>query len=120
MLFESQKIIASPAIRTMETAWLFAREFSYPDNNIIVDHRLYLSGEQTYYDMLFEQNDQIDSVAFFGHNPGLTDFLNHFLEEKIPYLPTSGTACIDFETGLWAEIALSKSKVRYMVFPKNI
>jgi phosphohistidine phosphatase SixA len=55
-----------------------------------------------------------------GHNPTFTNFANHFLEEKIDWLPTSAVVSISFDTPHWVNIPLAKKTTNFVAIPKEL
>ena len=50
----------------------------------------------------------------------MTDFANIFLEDKIYNMPTSGVACIEFNTDKWADIRSAAKKTNFVISPKTL
>ena len=113
-------ILCSPAVRAYETAKLFAPAFSYDPEKIIIDDRIYEHSTDNLLDVLFELENNISSAMLVGHNPTFTDFANHFLDNKIDWLPTSGVVCVNFQTNNWKEISLAKKSTSFVVYPGMI
>jgi phosphohistidine phosphatase SixA len=55
-----------------------------------------------------------------GHNPTLTYFVNHYLERKIEWLPTSGLVSISFDTDSWPEISNAGYVVNFLITPSML
>ena len=60
------------------------------------------------------------SLMIFGVILLFTQLANHFLDEPIELLPTSGVISITFETNSWLEISNAKHKTNFMLFPKQL
>jgi phosphohistidine phosphatase len=54
----------------------------------------------------------------FGHNPGLTEFVNLFDNVYIDNVPTSAVICIAFSAENWEESSSEKAKVLWVEYPK--
>ena len=89
-------ITSSNAVRYPETAKLFAAAFKYPEKNIFVDTHLYYSGIDAFYDQFYDIPEYIKYAMIIGHNPYITNFVNHFIDNKINDLPTSGLISLNF------------------------
>lgn len=111
-------IVSSHAKRAHETAKLIAKGINYPVEKIEISQHIYQVNRDDIFNILFSQNDSIDSLMIVGHNPTLTQFANLFLEEKIELLPTSGIVSISFETDKWIEVIKAKHKTNFIIFPK--
>jgi phosphohistidine phosphatase len=72
------------------------------------------------FDMIFEVNNDVQSLMIVGHNPTFTQIANYFLQEEIDIIPTSGVISIDFETNNWADIKKAKHKINFILFPKML
>jgi phosphohistidine phosphatase len=89
-------IISSHAIRAYETAKIIAAVIKYPEKEIKIDNQIYFSDGEGYFDVFYELSNDINSVMLVGHNPSITNFANHFIENKIENIPTSAVVCISF------------------------
>lgn len=113
-------IIASHAVRALETAKLLASGLDYPNHEILIESGIYYADADGLYDLVLALPDSKDAVMLVGHNPSMTQFANMFLDQKIDYLPTTGVACIGFESDDWAGIALAERRVIFFVTPKML
>ena len=60
-------------------------------------------------------DDALDNVALIGHNPAMTDFINHLCPIlELNNLPTAGWVWLRFEDVSWSEAALAVSGARVM------
>ena len=115
-----QKIISSPAVRALHSATIFARTFNFPYNEIIINEGIYHAGMNVMLSIIQQVDDNINSLMVFGHNPTFTDLANHFINNKIANVPTTGIVGLKFETNSWKEIGKSKPKDWFFDFPKKI
>ncbi|UIR56300.1 histidine phosphatase family protein [Sphingobacterium sp. SRCM116780] len=80
--------ISSPAKRAYQTAEIFIEAIKYPKIGLVKEESLY---EASYLDILKVINQiptQIQTAFIFGHNPGLSDFVEYVSNTSI-YLKTS-------------------------------
>jgi phosphohistidine phosphatase SixA len=56
----------------------------------------------------------------FGHNPTITHMANLFLHPGIELLPTTGVACISFDTESWKKIPSVEPKSEFVITPKML
>lgn len=112
--------LSSTALRAKKTAELIAKEFNYPIDKIALNEALYHADSEDVFDELYGISNKINSLMIFGHNPGLTYFVNQFLRPAIDNLPTSGVVNIEFITDKWEEINQAKFHVNFVVFPKML
>jgi phosphohistidine phosphatase len=111
-------IISSHAVRALDTAKILAHALGYPTDQIKIDPHIYISDGERIFNQFFDLSEKYKSVMIVGHNPALTDFVNHFLDPRIDNLPTSGVVSVSFLTDRWDEIPTAKFKVNFMAFPK--
>jgi phosphohistidine phosphatase len=108
------KIIASHALRALNTAVIFALNLDYPVNDIEISHAIYGKKPSNVLDLIKKQSDTISSLMIFGHNPVFTDLYNLLSGEKLENLSTSAVACIQFEAENWSKIHLKKGKKLFL------
>ncbi|MFH0866244.1 MAG: histidine phosphatase family protein [Bacteroidota bacterium] len=113
-------IVSSHAKRAYETARLMATGINFPVEKIEVSRHVYQVDRDDIFNIIFSQNDELDSLMIIGHNPILTQFANLFLNDKIDLLPTSGVISLGFETDKWIEVIKTKCKNNFILFPKML
>lgn len=113
-------IISSHATRALETAKIIGHAIGYPEDNIMISRQVYHSSADRLYDQFYDLNDKINSLMIVGHNPTLTNFANHFLDEKIDWLPTSAVVSVSFDTPHWVNVPLAKRTTNFVVAPKEL
>ena len=90
-----EKIIASPAKRTRQTALLFANAFHYSSSNIEYAAPLYESTSEELFAFIQGLDKAFTCVFIICHNPSVTDFINSYTNGKIDHVPTCGCAVLD-------------------------
>lgn len=61
-------------------------------------------------DWLSQCDDGLDNIALIGHNPAMTDFINHLCPSlELDNLPTAGWIWLRFEDVSWSEAAQAVS-----------
>lgn len=113
-------MISSHAVRAHETAKIIAGIIGISEDNIIITSKLYHGSADHIYNELFGLPNNIASVMIFGHNPTFTSFANHFLDNKIDWLPTSAVVSVTFETGHWTELPMANHKANFIITPKDL
>ncbi len=105
-VIQPQQLISSPAKRAITTAQIFAEHLGMPVNTIQTDLRIYEALPNTLLQIINELDNDIDSVAFFGHNPGFTLLTNYLADENIYNLPTCGIVHLRFDdVADWASVS---------------
>lgn len=123
-LIEREKIpdivITSPAFRAIETAFIFAEEFKFPYEKIIIDRNLYYEMNSRYLtDLLSITSDDIDTIMLFGHNPSFTEIPARLCKGGSDFVPKSGVICISFNINKWSEIRQNTGKTEYFLKPEK-
>lgn len=112
-------IISSPAVRAIATARLIASELAYHGSAIQQDHSFYHASPKTIIRAINQVGDKVNSLAVFGHNPGLTDLVNELADFDLPNLPTAGIVKISFPFHSWELVSFGTGNIEYQLFPKD-
>jgi len=114
-------IISSPANRAIETAEIFADNFDYSKNKILIKELIYDHyTTNDFIKMLSKIPDKHQKVMVFGHNPSFEILAYRFTNEFNKHLPTAGLIGINFDVKSWSEIEAGKGKFLFFYFPKNV
>lgn len=76
------RVIASPARRTHETACGMLYALQSPDTSLREDKRLYLGNTRTHLEILERELSSATTVMLVGHNPALDHLLEYLCKEK--------------------------------------
>jgi len=111
-------IIASPAVRTSQTAWIYADTLGYPKNGIRFEKKLY-SGKtaENFLQMLQELEDEKETVIVFGHNPTVYYYMHHLLRDFNDDVPTCSTVGIEFGVDSWSNLRDHQGKMAFRLIP---
>ena len=114
-------MLSSPAKRALSTAKKIAKVLKYPKDNIKADRRLYHADEETILTVVKELKDNRNVVMVFGHNPGLTEFVNSLMDgsQDIDNIPTCGVVAFQFSIEHWADVDWGKGKMLFFDYPKS-
>jgi phosphohistidine phosphatase len=114
-------MLSSPAKRALSTAKRIAKVLGYDKDKIKTDRRLYHADSEMILSVVREVKSKHDTVCIFGHNPGLTDFVNALMNEKmmIDNIPTCGVVAFNAEINDWKDLKFKGAKVMFFDFPKN-
>lgn len=116
-----QRIICSPALRTITTAEIFAKRLTIPQELIHFERQIYLAGSAHLLQLIRQQDDKIDSVMLIGHNPALTDFFNDLCKEAtLDNMPTCCVAELALPVDSWAKVELSQAELKHIDYPKKV
>ena len=99
------RMIASPALRALTTAQIFAETFEVPDGSLQIEPRIYEATPGTLLHLVNTLSDADPQVLMFGHNPGFTD-LARLLADGLPFaeLPACGLVILEFDVARWQDI----------------
>ena len=82
---------------------------------------VYHAGADTLFDVLRQLGYSGNGpVMLFGHNPGLTDFVNDLLDEEIDNVPTTGIVACNLKIDNWSEIGPGCGDLEFFDYPKKI
>jgi len=110
------KAISSSANRALTTANLFKEKLEIANEDFTVIKDLYTFDISELLDIIKAQDDAIEKLMVFGHNPAMTQLVNYLGDQYLDNLPTTGMVIIDFEEKKWSEIKNGKTLVN--LFPK--
>jgi phosphohistidine phosphatase len=111
-------IYSSSAPRAWEPARIVAEKVSYSLENIRTDGELYMATSLWLRHLLGNIGDEIISCILVGHNPGLTDLINHF-GVRLDHLPTASVAAFQFNVDSWKEIAAENAHFLWLYVPEK-
>ncbi|MBL7999167.1 MAG: histidine phosphatase family protein [Candidatus Kapabacteria bacterium] len=111
-------IISSSAVRALDTARIFAKEFGIDEQAIDVRPELYLPDVSTLLDVVNTIDSRRKCVIIFSHNNGVTDFVNYLCGSDILNIPTCGIAIIN--TPVWNEVSQGNCTLAAFEYPRKI
>jgi phosphohistidine phosphatase len=113
------RVISSSAVRALTTAELVTHELGLPWDEIQIEEDLYHATEYEVLDLIQEQEDYLDGLMLFGHNPGLTYLVNGLSDLDLDNLPTCGVVVMQFDVESWVEVGDTQASTAMVDFPKN-
>jgi phosphohistidine phosphatase len=115
-------LLSSPAKRAWSTCKRIAEELHYPEKKIVTETNLYHADEEEIFSVIQKVDDKHNTLMIFGHNPGLTDFVNALSEEKIEIdiIPTCGIVSFSLKIDSWTKISNGIGEVNFFDYPKRI
>lgn len=116
-----QLFMSSPARRAFSTARRIGEVLEYKKSDIKVNKDLYHATDDGILKVVLQLPDKYDEIMIFGHNPGLTDFVNTLLaeNESIDNVPTCGIVAFRFSCKQWSEISAVNAALLFFDYPKN-
>lgn len=113
-------LISSTAKRALSTAKKIALEINYEPNKIRTSRFLFHAGEEDIVELIRQQDNNLDSLMLFGHNPGFTYCVNLLSNAGIDNVPTCGIIAISFDTDSWRDIERGQGKLTFFDYPKKL
>ena len=113
-------ILSSTALRALTTAEYFAKANEILTANIIKHDFLYHAPPERFVKAILQIPDEINTVAIFAHNPGITDFVNQLTSTKIDDMPTCAVFAVSVETDSWKKWASAKKTYLFADWPKQV
>ncbi len=113
-------LISSPAKRAKKTAELFAENLKMPVEEIIFISELYHAPAEIFYKVIADLPDNLNTVALFSHNPGITVFVNSLdAGVQTDNMPTCAVYAVEAGIEKWADFAKAKKNFLLFDYPKN-
>ena len=113
--------VTSPARRARKTAEQFAKRYKKEKEYLLLKTELYMASDEAFNSVIEKLNDDIDCVAVFSHNPGITDFANSLTEDiRIDNIPTCGIFAVSIEAKKWNKFKEAKKKFLFFDYPKAL
>lgn len=113
-------LVSSPAKRAKKTAEIFAETFEKPLEEIIFISALYHADTEIFYEMISTLPDNLQTIAIFSHNPGITYFVNS-LNTKAPIdnMPTSAIFAVESDIIQWSDFTKTKKGFLFFDYPNK-
>lgn len=112
------KLILSTSIRTRLTSKYFIEKIHF--NSISYLDELYHASYSEIIKIISKIENNFNNIMVIGHNPGLTELINHFTDMRIYNIPTTGIIKVEFKEDKWSKISENKGKIVYKKFPKEL
>lgn len=112
--------VASPAKRAKKTAELFCNVYHKPVSDIIFVSALYHASPEVFFEVIEQLHDDLNCVAVFSHNPGITEFVNELTEnKKVDNMPTCSIFAVTGNITKWKDFKKAKKEFLLFDFPKE-
>lgn len=116
---EIDAFVSSPAKRAKKTAELFMHEYDVKEKKLHFVPSLYEASSNDFYNAVFDLKDKYDTVAIFGHNPGITDFVNSLSCTSIDNMPTCSVYALKIKTKNWVDFKKADKDFLFFYYPKR-
>ena len=110
--------ISSPANRALETAKIFSRVFTYPEDEILLEKGIYDDiDSKSFFTILKKIDDKFNSVMLFGHEPTISGLVSELVPEFSAGMSKSGIAGITLSIEKWADVKPGTGILKLLLFP---
>ncbi len=109
-------LVSSPALRALNTCEIFNQTYRL---HYITNEKLYNPSENNFQSVIYDLNDEVNSVAFFSHNNGISNFANS-ISEDIFHFPTCGVAGFEINCDSWSQFDGADKKLLFFYEPNKI
>ena len=110
------KFLSSPALRAFSTCDIFNKEYQIEVETL---QKLYNASENSFESLVTEIQDDLNAVAMFSHNNGISNFANGMSEDVFMF-PTCGVAGFQIDCNSWSDFHGAKKKLIFFYEPKKI
>lgn len=113
-------LVASPAVRAITTAGFFAETLQIPHEEIVLISALYHPRSEVFYEVISNLSDELNTVAIFSHNPGITNFVNSLdTSVQTDNMPTCAIFAVSADITAWSGFRKAKKEILFFDYPKN-
>ena len=113
------QFVSSPATRAKTTAELFVSEYGRKLKEILFVPSLYHANSETFYEIAGKLEDALDHVAFFSHNPGITDFADSLTSTHISHMPTCSVLAVTAPIHSWKDFSAAEKSFLFFYKPEE-
>lgn len=118
--YKIDALVSSPAVRAKQTAAFFAEGLNMSPAGIIFVSALYHAPPEVFYETVAGLPDDLNTVALFSHNPGITYFVNSLNSgAKIDNMPTCGIFAVSADIKEWYGFIKAKKEFLFFDYPKK-
>jgi phosphohistidine phosphatase len=104
-------LIASSALRTLQTAEIIARESQIPERQLLRDERLYLATLDAVLEVIHATGPRIEHLMLVGHNPGVSALAEVLAPQaQLGELATAAACTMDFDVPTWPAVSAGSGK----------
>lgn len=116
-----QLLVSSPAKRAITTAQIFAEILQYPSRQIQIVPEIYEASVHDLLPVVNHLDNQYERIALFGHNPGLSYFVDYLCGNggSPLNLPTCAIAVVQLGVDDWAEVSGGNGALENLYYPKD-
>lgn len=113
-------VISSTAKRAKQTAKKICKSIGYDTDAIKWVEKLYHCSPVVFEEVLYELDNDINSVFIVAHNPGITSFANSLSADFFTdNMPTCAVVGAKFHLKQWTDFSIADKQVFLYEYPKK-
>ena len=113
------QFVTSTALRAASTCMAFAKQYNMEDKIMYVD-KLYHAEIPSFFEVIQDLNDILNSVAIFSHNPGISEMVSMHTNPLVyTDMPTCGVYAIQANVNSWKDFELAEKQKLFFTYPKD-
>ncbi len=109
-------LVSSPAVRALNTGKIFNETYHL---DLVTNDKLYNPSENNFHSVIYDLHDDVNSVAIFSHNNGISNFANS-ITDHIFHFPTCGVAGFEIDCDSWSQFEGARKKLLFFYEPAKI
>jgi phosphohistidine phosphatase len=115
------QILSSRAKRALKTSELLCENLGWNTDIIKGVDEFYPGNVISFINQIKMMDDRTGHLLIVGHNPGVTDLLNHLaMNNGVDWIPTSGFAVLTSDIECWSNVEPNEWKIVHYIVPKQI
>ena len=91
----------------------------YAEDKIKTERDLYHASDDLILAVIRSVKDKFNTLMVFGHNPGLTTFVNGLGNHQFFDIPTCGVAAFEIKIDSWKDLSPGMGNLLFYDFPKD-
>ncbi|BDD04310.1 SixA phosphatase family protein [Aureibacter tunicatorum] len=111
------KIICSEALRTQQTAVIFAKHINFPTSKLEISSKLYHANVNEIIKLIEAQDDDDNNILIIGHNPALSIASENLSQHSAGSLPTCGLTNLELSLESWQHIIPGIFEFKKLEYP---
>jgi phosphohistidine phosphatase len=112
-------IMASPAVRALQTAHHYANQLACSPDRLLTNPLQYAATARQLIALLQETAPEVQTLILVGHNPESTELANILGGLNIDNIPTSGIVGLSLALSSWQKLAPGMGKLLFFDYPKQ-
>ncbi len=112
--------VTSTALRALTTCKAFASAYN-KESKIVLVPKLYHAPPHIFYEVIEELDDEVNNVAIFAHNPGITEMVSTQTKPmQLIDMPTCGIVAVTTNIHSWHDYEKAEKAILFFTSPKEV